>query len=157
KGSKLHFEKEYALKNHGDWRKIQVHAPNIADNLVFDIRNVQQPESGKLAFDIIMSLDTEIQYEQQTWANALRLYSGSATFDAGVKLNLKCELTTRLEKSDGVVPDLIVGIRITEAHLAYDNLKTEHIAGVGGEAARVLGDAVKGGLDKWKPDMERDL
>jgi len=157
KGSMLHFEKIYTLKNHGEWRKIQMRAPNLADNLVFDIRNLQRPESGKLAFDIFMSMDTEIEYEQQNWANGLRLYSGSATVDARLKLNLQCELTTRLEKSESVVPDLIVGIKIIEAHLAYDNLKTEHIAGVGGEAARVLGDAVKGGLDKWKPDMERDL
>jgi hypothetical protein len=156
-GSKLHFEKVYTLKNHGEWRKIQVRAPNIPDTLIFDIRNIQRPESGRLTFDVFMSLDTHIEYEQQNWANGLRLYSGSATIDARVKLNLKCEVSTRLEKSGTVVPDMIVGLRVVDAHLGYDNLKTEHIAGVGGEAARVLGDAVKGGLDKWKPEMEREL
>ena len=157
RGTKLHFEKSYSLKNHGTWRKIQVHAANPADTLVFDIRNIQRPESGRLTFDVFMAIDSRIEYEQQEWANGLRLYSGSARVDARVKLNMKCELKTRLEKSSTVVPDMIVSIRVVEAHLGYDNLKTEHIAGFGGEAARVLGEAVKGGLDKWKPDMERGL
>src|SRR5262249_11259041 len=78
-GSKLHFEKVYTLKNHGEWRKIQVRAPSIPDTLIFDIRNVQRPESGRLTFDVFMSLDTQIEYEQQNWANGLKLYSGSAT------------------------------------------------------------------------------
>jgi hypothetical protein len=156
-GSHLRFEKEYALKNHGVWRKVQVRAPDLADTLVVDLRHVTRPDSGRLTFDVFLSIDTLIEYEQQTWANGLRLYSGSATVDARIKLNLKCEVTTRLEKSTTVVPDLILGFRVLDAHLNFDNLNTEHIAGVGGEAARVLGDAVKGGLDKWKPEMQQGL
>jgi hypothetical protein len=33
----------------------------------------------------------------------------------------------------------------------------EHVAGVGGEAARIIGSAIKGGLDQWHPSFEREL
>ncbi len=46
---------------------------------------------------------------------------------------------------------------MTGAYLGYDNLVVEHVAGVGGEAAKLIGDAVKKGLDQWHPSLEREL
>jgi hypothetical protein len=154
---KLHTEKVYTLKNHGTWRKVQVHAPNLTDTLVFDIRNLAQPEPGKLTFEVFLSFDVRIDYEQQDWANGVRLYAGSATVDARVKLAMQCEVTARIEKTGSILPDVILGVRVSKARLNYDNFKTEHLAGLGGEAARLLGEAVRHGLEKWNPGMEKEL
>ena len=46
---------------------------------------------------------------------------------------------------------------MTKADLKYDNLKFEHIAGVGGEAAQIIGEAAHAAVTQWRPSIERDL
>src|SRR5262249_58693374 len=74
-----------------------------------------------------------------------------------VKVLLHCELIARLEDAGGFLPDAVFRLRVVRAQLSYDNLVVEHIAGVGGEFAQLLGDAVKGGLRQWHPSLESEL
>src|SRR5690348_13029360 len=41
-------ELQYSDKNDGTWRHVRVTADNLADTLVFDIRNVLNPQPGRL-------------------------------------------------------------------------------------------------------------
>jgi hypothetical protein len=147
----------YGDKNDGKWRHIRVTADNLADTLVFDIRRVRNPQPGRMTFDVFISFDARVLYEQQNWDAGVRLYSGEARARLRVKLLLRCEAVTRLETNGSLLPDAYFRLRVTRADLRYDNLVVEHVAGVGGEMAKVLGDAVKGGLDEWHPSLERDL
>ena len=74
-----------------------------------------------------------------------------------LKLNLKCEATSRWEKTGGFLPDALFRVRILQADARYDKLVIEHVAGIGGEAAKVLGDLFKGSLEQWRPSLEREL
>jgi hypothetical protein len=147
----------YGDKNDGKWRHIRVTSDNFADTLVFDIRHVRNPQPGRMTFDVFISFDARVLYEQQNWDAGVRLYSGEARARLRVKLLLRCEAVTRLETNGSLLPDAFFRLRVTRADLRYDNLVVEHVAGVGGEMAKVLGDAVKGGLDEWHPSLERDL
>jgi hypothetical protein len=147
----------YKDKNDGTWRHLRATADNLADTLVFDIRHVRNPQPGRMTFDVFVSFDAHVEYEQQNWDSGTRLYSGSARARLRVKLLLACEATTRVEASGGLLPDAYFRLRVTRADLGYDNLVVEHVAGVGGEAAKVLGDTVKGGLREFRPALERDL
>ena len=150
-------ELTYGEKNDGKWRHLRVTADDLADTLVFDVRRVRNPQPGRMLFDVFISFDARVDYEQQDWDAGMRLYSGAARARLRVKLLLGCEAVTRLEPTGGLLPDAFFRLRVTRADLGYDNLVVEHVAGVGGEAAKVLGDAVKGGLDEWHPSLERDL
>ena len=55
------------------------------------------------------------------------------------------------------LPDAVFRMRVTKADVGYDNLVVENIGGVGGTAARWLGEAIRSGLKKWKPSIEREL
>jgi hypothetical protein len=147
----------YKDKNDGTWRHVRVGADNLADTLIFDIRHVRNPQPGRLTFDVYVSFDAHVDFDQEKWDAGVRLYSGSARARLRVKLLLGCEAVTRLEPSGGLLPDATIRLRVTRADLRYDNLVVEHVAGVGGEAAKVLGDAVKGSLREWHPALERDL
>jgi hypothetical protein len=150
-------EVTYGEKNDGKWRRIRVTADNLADTLIFDIRRVRNPQPGRMTFEVFISFDAHVDYEQQDWDAGVRLYSGEARARLRVKLRLGCEAVTRLEPNGSLLPDAFFRLRVTRADLRYDNLVVEHVAGVGGEAAKVLGDAVKGGLSDWHPSLERDL
>ena len=48
-------------------------------------------------------------------------------------------------------------MKVAKADLGYDNLKFDHVAGVGGEAAQLIGEAAHSMLKQWRPSIERDL
>jgi hypothetical protein len=150
-------ELTYGDKKDGKWRHVRVTADNLADTLVFDIRRLRNPQPGRMTFDVFVSFDARVEYGQQDWDAGMRLYSGEARARLRVKLLLGCEAVTRLEPNGSLLPDAFFRLRVTRADLHYDNLVVEHAGGVGGEAAKVLGDAVKGGLEEWHPSLERDL
>src|SRR5262249_43815319 len=91
------------------------------------------------------------------WHSGRRTYSGSIRARLRIKLTLHGEATARLDAGDGILPDAIVRLRVLQAESGYDNFVVEHIAGLGGEAAKLLGDAARGSFKQWRPAMEREL
>jgi hypothetical protein len=156
KGLDVHAEPRVKAKNHGKWWKVRVTAPNLADTLVFDLRDVQTPEPGRLLFTAFVSFDADVDYDRAVWDEGVRLYSAGVRARMRVKLKLQCEATSRTEKK-GALPEVVFRLRVVKAECGYDNFVVEHIAGVGGELAKVLGDAARGGLKQWHPSFERHL
>jgi hypothetical protein len=156
-GLEVHPEMMYKRQNDGLWRHVRAAAVTPADTLVLDIRDVRNPEAGRFTFTVFLAFDARVEFEQQRWASGVRLASSSAKARCRVKVTLQCEATYRLEDGQSWLPDAIFRLRVAKATVAYDNFVTEHAAGVGGEAARILGDAIRGGLHQWDPDLERDL
>jgi hypothetical protein len=144
-------------KNSGTWQKVRFRADNPADSLILDLRNVQFPEAGRMTFDVFLAFDAHVDYTRQEWENGHKLYDGSIRARLRLRLTLSCEATTRLEPNGGLLPDAVFRLHATRADLRYDNLVVEHVAGVGGELAKVIGDALRGGLTQWYPSLEREL
>jgi hypothetical protein len=74
-----------------------------------------------------------------------------------VKLTLHCEAITKVVPGGALLPDAVFRLRVLHSDFRYDNLVVEHTAGVGGEAAKLLGEALHGGLRRLKPSLERSL
>ena len=145
------------VKKQGDWRKVRVTAPNLADNLVVDLRNVQSAEPGRITFTVFLAFDARVDYRHEKWEAGVRLYDTSARARLRVKAALDCELTSRIEPSVLLLSDFVFRIRVTKSDLHFENIVMEHIAGMGGEGAKLVGDAVKHSLNQWHPSLERDL
>jgi hypothetical protein len=157
KGIHVHPEKRVVLKNDGRWWKVRVTADRLPDTLVFDLRDARPLEPGRMTFTTFVSFDTHVEYERQTWHDGRRTYSGSIRARLRVRLTLHCEATGRLDGNGGLLPDAVFRLRVLHAESGYDNLVVEHIAGLGGEAAKLLGDAARGSIKQWRPSMEREL
>jgi hypothetical protein len=149
--------KQKKLKNDGTWRRIKVEAVDPDKNLNLIVRDVQQPEKGRLTFDLVLVLETRIHFEQQIWKRGVKLYGGSTRARCRPILALKCESTSRAVKTDGALPDVVFRLRVLDAKLHYDQFKVEHTAGVGGDLAEVLGDAIHDMIKQLKPSLERDM
>ncbi len=151
----IHIEVTHDPKNDGVWKRVRVDAVNPAETLVFDLRNVISPEPGRITFQVFAALDTQVNYTHQRWESGLKLFDASARAKARVKVTLDCEATTRVE--NGVLlPDLVIALKVAKADVQYDNLKFEHIAGVGGDAAQVIGELAHAALNQWRPSVEKD-
>jgi hypothetical protein len=155
KGLKVHPEVKHQEKNHGTWRKIRVTGLDLPKTLTFDIRDVRKLDEGRTQFNVAVTFNAHMDGTQQNWSNGIKLYDASLRAHFRVKLALTCETTSRIEPVEGwLVPDFIFRLRVTEARADYDHFVTEHIAGLGGDAARMLGDALQKIL---RPALEKKL
>lgn len=146
------------FRNDGTWRRLSVVARHPERSLAVGLRDGLYPEPGRTTFTASIGLDVDLKFEQQLWQNGLRLYSGETRGRCRAALLLKCEIISRTEKKPGsVLPDVIVRGRATEAQLFYQDLVIEHTAGIGGDGAKRLGEAVITTAKQVKPDLERDL
>jgi hypothetical protein len=157
KGLDIHPEKVRKAKQDGDWRKVRVTADNLADTLIFDLRDLQSPESGRMTFTVYVAFDARVFYDHQKWEEGLKLWDSSLTARLRTKLTLDCEVTARLDDKGELLPDAVLRLRVTKADLRYDNLVVEHAAGMGGSAAKLMGDAAHRVVKEFKPNLERDL
>jgi hypothetical protein len=157
KGVLLRPHKQEKLKNDGTWRRIKVEAIDPAKNLTLRVANVQKPEKGKLTFDVEITLPTRIVFEQQLWRSGVRLYSGETRARCRPILKLRCESTTRTQKSGSFIPDVVFRMRVLDAKLTYDQFKVEHTAGVGGDLAKVLGETMQETIRTLAPSLERNM
>ncbi len=157
KGLDVHPEPRMEAKNHGQWWRVKVMAPTLADTLVFDLRDVQTPESGRTLFTAFVSFDAAADYDREKWDEGLRLYATSLRARMRVKLTLHCEATSKVEKKAGPLPDVVFRLRVVKADCAFDNFVVEHVGGIGGETAKLLGDAFRGGAKQWHPSFEKHL
>jgi hypothetical protein len=156
-GLKVHPEKVKELKNHGAWSKVVVLTPMLPQTLVCQVRNLVQPEPGRMTFILFLAFDTSIDYERQKWENGVRLWSGSVRAKMKVNLTLDCEVQSRLETTAGLLPDMVFRLRVARSDLHYDDLSITHIPGIGGELAQMLGEAIHSTVKKLKPSLERKL
>jgi hypothetical protein len=154
-GGKLKAQKSH--KNHGTWRRIRVVPVAPALSLDVQIRDVRQDGRDRRTFTTLVGLDLRVEAEQQKWRSGVRTFSGKLRARARVLLTLQCEVTSRLQKSKGLLPDLVVRMRVLKSDVRYDHFVTENIAGIGGEMAEWIGDAGHGLLKAIRPSLERNL
>ena len=146
------------LRNEGHWRKIAIVATNPEKSLKLDVKNVKLPEPKRLTFAVDLEMPVKLKFEQQLWRSGHRLYSGETRARCTAVLHLECESVTRTEKKPGaLLPDVVFRMRVLEAKLSYRDFVVEHTAGVGGDAAKLLGEAVHETVKQWKPSIERNL
>ena len=154
----LRAEAQRAPRDDGHWQRLRVEASDPARTLSVGVRNLRSPEPGRSTFEAMAGVDVRAVYEQQVWRAGVRLFSGETRVRARAAVRLACEVSNRLDRAPGaVLPAVVLRVRVTDAEVFYTDVVCEHTAGVGGEAAKTLGDAAITFLRAVKPDAERDL
>lgn len=143
-------------RNDGHWQKMRLSPRDLARTLDLRMSPMRQIDAERQSFQVYISFMTQLDYEQQLWESGVRLYSGSTRARVRVSLLMDVENTIRLDTKKGV-PDVVVRLKATNAKVSYSELVVEHTAGVGGTAAKVLGEAIEGMMHELRPDLERRL
>lgn len=146
-----------SLRNHGEWRRVFITAQDLRRTLDLRIHDVKNVSAEKQTFKVFLTLQMEVEYEQQNWESGARLWSGSVRARAQMKFDLDCEDTLKIDTSKGPLPDFVFRMRVTGAKVQYDKLVFEHINGIGGDAAKLVGRAAHRAINQWRPSIERDL
>jgi hypothetical protein len=157
KGLQPHPGVEKIPRNGGRWWRVKASAVRLPDTLIVTLRDVRATAPGLTTFTAFVSFDARVEYDQQKWDRDLRLYSASAEARIRLNLMLHCEATTKLEPNGTLLPDAVFRLRVTQANLSYDHFEVDHVAGVGGDLAKIIGEAAKAGVEQWRPSLERNL
>jgi hypothetical protein len=144
-------------KNHGTWRKIKVTADDLPMTLIFDLRRLEKPTPKISQFDLYLAFDTRVYFTEQKWRKGLKYFDGQLRARMRVKVNLSCEVVLETRPSKYVLPDIIFRLQVKKATVSYDNLVVEHAFGLGGEAAKILGEVVLDVVKQVKPSLEKRL
>ncbi|WP_439631929.1 hypothetical protein [Gemmata sp.] len=146
--------------NDGLWRRVEVRVPDPA-KLSVAITELTYPEDGKVLATVAVACErVDVKVEQQLWLNDRRLYGGETRAHCAAALALKVAVATRTEYKKGAlfpIPEVTLQVRATEAQLYYDELIVDHTAGLDGEAAKSVGEALLRLVKVVKPDLESDL
>jgi hypothetical protein len=156
-GANAHAELQKSLKNDGLWWRVTVTAPDLAKSLVFEIRDIKTPEPGRMTFTAFVAFNMSIEYERQRWDNGHRLFSTSIRGRSHVSLTVQCESTTRVESQNKFIPDTVFRLHVTKSDVHFDDIVFEHVAGVGGEAAKLIGATALANIHLWRPALEQRL
>ncbi len=157
KGVKIHPEVEKGLKNDGIWWKVRVTADRPAQTMTLEVRDLRQDDTGRMTFTALVGLNSRVDYEKQNWHEGLRFSSAGLRARLRLKLILQCEVIARFESTGGFFPEAVFRLRVLNSQSGYDNLKVEHIAGVGGDAADLFGKTFVKAMHQWRPSLERNL
>jgi hypothetical protein len=144
-------------RNDGTWRQIKVTPRDLKETLVFKLSDLKQSGADQLQFNAYLSFMVGVDYDQQVWESGVRLYAGSVRARLRVHLPLVLEATMRFEQGKSIIPDTVFRIRVLKSDLRYDQLVVEHIGGIGGTGAKVLGETLHSAVKQIKPNLERDL
>jgi hypothetical protein len=144
-------------RNHGEWRKLIIRGQDLKQTLNVRVYDVKTIDAEKQTFKAFLTMQMNFYYEQQNWESGARLWSASVQARAQVKVDLDCENTLKLELAKNGFPDFILRLRVTGAKISYDNLVFEHVAGIGGDGAKIIGKTAHEAVKKWRPSIERNL
>ena len=144
-------------REHGEWKKLIITTRNLPATMDIKIYDVRTIDAEKQMFKVFLTFQMGVDYDQQNWESGARLWSGSVRARAQIKLDMECENTLRVEFDKNNLPDFILRMRVVAARLNYDDPVVEHINGIGGEGAKIIGKAALRAMKQWRPSIERDL
>lgn len=144
-------------QNHGLWRKIRLTALAPDKSFTLDILHLSHSGPERVAFILQAGLDVHLEAEQQRWQSGLRLYAARLEARCRLQLRLEGEVVAEVQPTASVLPDLVLHLRVHQCQLTYDHLVVEHLAGLGGSGARLLGEVLRSSLHRFAPQIERHL
>ena len=145
------------LRNDGRWRKIKVVTSNLDKTLEFRLSDLKKVDDDTQTFKCFVGFQVRVIFDQQIWESGIRLHSGSTKARLNIRCLMDCENTIRTEPSKSFIPDVVFRLRVTKAQVWYKDLEFDRVAGIGGDAAPILGDALHDSLNRWKPSLENKL
>lgn len=147
---------ERQARNDGLWRRSKLTAINPAESLAVDVTDIAATPAGATALTVTCRLTVRAEADQEQWESGLRLYGAGVRARIRLRTQLRVEAALRPEFKSGL-PDVVVSLKVTHAEVGYDDIIVEHVAGLGGDAAKILGRTGHDLLNQWKPSVEREL
>lgn len=149
-GIHSHVEKIYENVNDGTWSRGWVRIENARDTMDVKFRNFRAtPGKLEVRFDIYATCQFRGNVEGRQYKHGVQLWG----LDAGGRARGHIYCTVRVYIHGNGTR---LGWDVENVDIKYSNVEVDRIGAIGGYAARVLGDAFTGAIDKWFADKKRE-
>jgi len=148
---------EKTPKNDGYWKALKVVPQELNRSFHFKITDVKEVSAEKQTFKAKFGFQAGIEFDHQVWESGVRLFAGNTRARVQLDMDMDVENIIKLETDKSGLPNLVFRLKVTKAELNYHDLVVEHTAGVGGSAAKLIGDGMHSAIKQWKPSIERSL
>jgi hypothetical protein len=148
---------EKTPKNDGYWKAIKVVPQELQRSFHFKLYDVQQVSVEKQTFKAKLGFQAGIEFDHQLWESGVRLFAGNTRARVQLEMDMDVDNIIKIEKDKSGLPQFVFRLNVTKANLQYRDLVVEHTAGVGGSAAKVIGDGLHSAIKQWKPSIERNM
>jgi hypothetical protein len=150
KGIDSRTEKIYENVNDGTWSRGWVRIENARDTIDVKFRNFRAtPGRPEVRFDIYATCQFRGYVEGRQYKHGVQLWG----LDANARARGHIYATIRVYLHENGTR---LGWDVEKVDIKYSNVEVDRIGAVGGYAARVLGDAFTGVVDKWFADKKND-
>lgn len=151
-------EFSYQDRNHGTWRKYEVQLRTPHDeHLRLRLDDVKITGNNQMSFVLYLDADVTFEVTQENWNHGIRLFHGTVRGQAVMQIKLLCTSRLELDTDTKGLPALKYRLKTERAKASYDDLIVKHVAGVGGSAAKWIGDWSVDAMNQLKPSIERKL
>ncbi|MBX9680416.1 MAG: hypothetical protein K2X38_16785 [Gemmataceae bacterium] len=148
---------ERAPKNDGYWKAIKVVPQELQRSFHFKLYDMQQASAEKQSFKAKLGFQAGIEFDHQVWESGVRLFAGNTRARVQLVMDMEVDNIIKIDKDKSGLPLLVFRLNVTKANLQYHDLVVEHTAGVGGSAAKIIGDGLHSAVKQWKPSIERNM
>jgi hypothetical protein len=140
--------------NDGHWEKVKL-MPLELGKLDFKLTDPVAVDADRQKFLAYVDFVAGIDYEHQLWERGVRLYSGETRGRLRVQAWVDIESSFKVDTTKGL--DFVFRLKATKATVRASHLVVEHTAGIGGSAAKLLGEAIEAIVKEAEPGLQRKL
>jgi len=142
-------------RNHGNWLKTRAISGALARHLEVNVQNVRITEGDCLRMNVRLATPVVLEYEQQNWQGGVKVFASSARARLRIQLDLSLESHVKMDAQGEWLPDVLIDFKVVNARVSYDHFVLEKVNGIGGDTARLTGEAVRAAVGRWMPSLER--
>lgn len=138
-GIKIKTKRRKKQVNHGTWTMYRAQLTDPSQFTV-EVKDLRRLEDGRAAFDAEFYAPLAVFGRINQWQYGVQLISLSADADARVRLKVTCAVRTRLEASQGVVPDVVFEPEVTAAQIVLEDFRLKRISQLHGPLVKEIGE-----------------
>jgi hypothetical protein len=141
-GLRIKTKRRWKEANHGTWKQYRAWLIDPASE--FDVRfdRLRESPSGRAAFDLTLEARIGAFGRLSEWNRDVQLFSVSANAEAKLRLQLTCELSSRLDYTT-FPPTLVLDPTVTAADLQLIDFRLLRVSQLDGPLVHELGKALR--------------
>lgn len=155
-GLRIKTKRKTKMVNAGTWTRYKIALVDPDQNLAIDFHRLEPLSDGRIAFGVTVECPLDVFGRLSQWMRDVQIFSLSANVDAACRLVLEGTVGLRMNLFK-LIPDISVEPRVDVAHVGLTHYRVRRISQVGGDFAKLLGEALKKRVDEKLEDYNDKL
>lgn len=155
-GLRIKTKRKTKMVNAGTWTRYKIALVDPEENLEIDFHRLTPLGDGRIAFGVTVECPLDVFGRLSRWVRDVQVISLSANVDAACRLALEGTVRLRMNLVK-LIPDISVEPHVDVAHVELTHYRVRRISQVGGDFAKLLGDALKQRVDEKLEDYNDKL